>query len=120
MSTTKTPVDIQLALLKAASYQLDDGDIRGNRFDHVLHELLHQAVDCIGAQIAEKNLTGLRLGAASTRGNEYLKQAIRNNEKYEARGKQLVELRKELDATTEKLDAALAELPELQGGMTEA
>lgn len=92
MSKTPTPVDTQLALLKAGSDQLDNGQIRGRNFDNELHELLHQAVDCISAQIAEKNLTSLRLEAARTRGNEYLKQAIRNNEKYEQARKKLVEI----------------------------
>jgi hypothetical protein len=83
MSAPKTPAAIQLALLKAASDQLDDNEIRGHRFDSDLNELLHLAVDCIGTQIAEKSLNILRLGAARTRGDEYLKQAMKANKKYE-------------------------------------
>lgn len=119
MSTPENPVDLQLEILKAIDDQYDDCRIRGTPVSDLV-ELLSRTVTCLHQQGSRMQLSDLHQSVAKTRGNEYLKQTIRSNEKYEGRGKKLVELRTELDETTRKLDEALAELPVVREGMDEA
>ena len=104
MITPENPVDLELEILKAIDDQYDNCKIRGTPVSDLV-DLLSRAVACLHQQGSRMQLSDLHQSVAKTRGNEYLKQAIRNNERYEGARKLAQDLRAQLDAIDVDADA---------------
>lgn len=76
-------LDTHAALQRHAQELLDEVDIRAAPFDEKLHTLLTDTADFVMSQGAQVRQLQQLLVLARERGTRYLKQAVRNNEKYE-------------------------------------